>query len=236
MALASPARKAENAGVPEPQQEFLSILAHELRNPLNAISAAARVISRDVAGKPSEHLVRGIVEEVQHALELIDGLNDAVTMESGRMRLEFVPTDLVVLLRDVVASTPVDDRSISLAIGELPARVRADPGRLAQVVRNLLTNAVKYSPAGTEIEVGLDLAGGRAVVAVRDHGPGVPPEERERLFQKFARLSTAGGTRGSGLGLYISRGIVQDHGGDLWADWPPEGGSTFRFAIALAEA
>ena len=219
--------------MPETQQEFLSILAHELRNPLNAISAAARVISKDVVGKPSASLVQGIVEEVQHALELIDGLNDAVTMESGRMRLDLEPTDLAALLRDVVASTPVEDRGVALALGEGPVRVQADPGRLAQVVRNLLTNAAKYSPGGSSIEIGLDREDGKAIVRVRDHGPGVPPEERERLFQKFARLSTAGGTRGSGLGLFISRGIVQDHGGELWAEWPDGGGSVFRFTIPL---
>ena len=219
--------------MPETQQEFLSILAHELRNPLNAISAAARVISKDVVGKPSANLVQGIVEEVQHALELIDGLSDAVTMESGRMRLELEPTDLAALLRDVVASTPVEDRGVALALGEGAVRVQADPGRLAQVVRNLLTNAAKYSPGGSSIEIALEREEGKAIVAVRDQGPGVPPEERERLFQKFARLSTAGGTRGSGLGLFISRGIVQDHGGDLWAEWPPEGGSVFRFTIPL---
>lgn len=219
--------------MPETQQEFLSILAHELRNPLNAISAAARVISKDVVGKPSANLVQGIVEEVQHALELIDGLSDAVTMESGRMRLDLEPTDLAALLRDVVASTPVEDRGVALALGEGAVRVQADPGRLAQVVRNLLTNAAKYSPGGSSIEIGLEREEGKAIVAVRDHGPGVPPEERERLFQKFARLSTAGGTRGSGLGLFISRGIVQDHGGELWADWPDEGGSVFRFTIPL---
>ena len=219
--------------MPETQQEFLSVLAHELRNPLNAISAAARVISKDVVGKPSANLVQGIVEEVQHALELIDGLSDAVTMESGRMRLELEPVDLAALLRDVVASTPVDDRGVALALGEGPVRVQADPGRLAQVVRNLLTNAAKYSPGGSSIEIGLEREEGRAVVAVRDHGPGVPAEEREQLFQKFARLSTAGGTRGSGLGLFISRGIVQDHGGELWAEWPDGGGSVFRFTIPL---
>lgn len=217
----------------ETQQEFISILAHELRNPLNAISAAARVISKDVVGKPSANLVQGIVEEVQHALELIDGLSDAVTMESGRMRLELEPTDLAALLRDVVASTPVEGRGVALAIGEGAVPVQADPGRLAQVVRNLLTNAAKYSPSGSQIEIGLERADGKAVVAVRDRGPGVPEEERERLFQKFARLSTAGGTRGSGLGLYISRGIVQDHGGELWAEWPDGGGSVFRFTIPL---
>lgn len=219
--------------MPEAQQEFLSILAHELRNPLNAISAAARVISRDVVGRPSANLVQGIIEEVQHALELIDGLNDAVTMESGRMRLDLGTVDLAALLRDVVASTPVDDRTVTLTLGDGPVPVQADPGRLAQVVRNLLTNAAKYSPPGGPIEIGIERAGGKAVVAVRDHGPGVPPEERERLFQKFARLSTAGGTRGSGLGLFISRGIVQDHGGELWADWPDDGGSVFRFTMPL---
>ena len=112
-----------------------------------------------------------------------------------------------------------------------------DPHRLAQVLKNLLSNAVKYSPSGTPIDITLGLSGdrARAVVAIRDRGPGVPPPERGRLFEKFARLSTAGGTRGSGLGLYICRQILRDHDGELLADWPPGGGSLFSFEIPVTD-
>ena len=85
--------------------------------------------------------------------------------------------------------------------------------------------------APIEVRVGLTADRAHAIVAVRDHGPGVPPGERGRLFQKFARLSTAGGTRGSGLGLYICRGIVEDHHGTLEARWPAGGGSEFSFTL-----
>ncbi len=89
------------------------------------------------------------------------------------------------------------------------------------------------SLAGTPIEVHLEVGadGREAVVSVRDRGPGIPPAERARLFTKFARLSTAAGTRGTGLGLYICREIVRDHGGELRAEFPPEGGSVFSFAL-----
>jgi signal transduction histidine kinase len=96
-------------------------------------------------------------------------------------------------------------------------------------------HAAKYSPADSEVQVILGVSADRrsAIVQVRDTGPGIPPAERGRLFQKFARLSTAGGTRGSGLGLFISREIVRDHGGELWVDWPPGGGSVFSFSVPL---
>ena len=118
---------------------------------------------------------------------------------------------------------------------EQPMAVLGDERRLGQVTRNLMSNAAKFSPADSEIQVSLGVSADRrsAIVQVHDAGPGIPPSERGRLFQKFARLSTAGGTRGSGLGLFISRGIVHDHGGELWADWPPGGGSVFSFRVPL---
>jgi len=215
--------------------EYLSVVAHELRNPLNGIGAAARVVAKDVAGRASESMVLGIATEARHALELLDGLTDVASLESGRMSFALRPIDIALLLADTVRGMHVEEHAVRLRGTDDPMRVMADEARIGQVIRNLVSNAAKYSSDGSEIEISLGLSAdrGKAIVQVRDHGEGIPPGERERLFQKFARLSTAGATRGSGLGLYVSRSIVNDHGGELWADWPAGGGTVFSFSIPL---
>jgi two-component system OmpR family sensor kinase len=129
----------------------------------------------------------------------------------------------------------LDGHPLQLRGTDASVAVLADEQRIRQVLKNLLVNAAQYSPAGARIEVtvGIDARGRDATVEVRDHGPGIPPLERRRLFQRFSRLSTADGTRGSGLGLYISRAIVDDHRGDLRYEESPTGGSAFSFSIPL---
>jgi signal transduction histidine kinase len=216
------------------REEYLSILAHELRNPLTAINAAARVLARDIAGTNGEATARGIASEAHHAMELVDGLTDVASLESGRMRLALRPTDLSAVLRETTAAAGNGHR-VAVRGADEPLFVLGDDRRLAQVIRNLVSNAAKYSPDDAEVQVNLGVSADRrkAIVQVRDQGPGIPPSERTRLFEKFARLSTAGATRGSGLGLFISRGIVLDHGGEMWADWPAGGGSVFSFSVPL---
>lgn len=217
------------------RSEYLSVLAHELRNPLNGINAAARVLAKEVQGEKAEGTARAIANEARHAMELLDGLTDVASLESGRMRLALRPIDLAAVVQEI-ANTTVEEHRVVLRGGTEPLIVLGDDRRLAQVIRNLVSNAAKYSPPGSEIHVSLGMSADRrnAIVQVRDEGPGIPPSERGRLFERFQRLSTAGGTRGSGLGLYISRGIVNDHGGEMWADWPAGGGSVFSFSMPLS--
>lgn len=215
--------------------EYTSLVAHELRNPLVSISAAARTFGRH---KDQTTLAEGIAAESGAALELLDSLSDVASIEAGRLRSALQRMDLAELVRSVVSAADHGDHELRLHNAQEGVVVLGDPHRLAQVLKNLLSNAVKYSPAGTPIDVTLGLSGDRAlaVVTVRDQGPGVPPPERDRLFQKFARLSTAGGTRGSGLGLYICRQILRDHDGELHADWPSGGGSVFSFELPAVGA
>lgn len=218
------------------RQEYLSVLAHELRNPLVAIGAAAGQLSRELGGRAAESTAKAIAAEADHALDLVDGLTDLASLESGRMRLALSPVDLCSVLTETIGAG-ANGHHVVLRGADRPMPVLGDERRLGQVVRNLLTNAAKYSPAGSQIQVNLGLSADRrnAIVQVRDQGAGIPPGERQRLFEKFARLTTAGGTRGSGLGLYICRAIVADHGGEIWADWPAGGGSVFSFSIPLFE-
>ncbi|HEX9495672.1 MAG TPA: ATP-binding protein [Candidatus Limnocylindria bacterium] len=230
--VSSELRRAQEA-----RKEYMSVLAHELRNPLVAIGAAARVLAKQTAGTPIEPQANGIVAEVRHSLELLDALTDVSSIESGRLRSALRPIDICAVVRDGVTSAGVTEHETVILGADRPLIVLGDERRLGQVIRNVVGNASKYAPAGTRIEVRIGVATDRrsAIVAVRDEGPGIPPGERGRLFEKFARLSTAGATRGSGLGLYISREIVKDHSGELWADWPAGGGSVFSFSLPIAD-
>lgn len=210
--------------------EYTTLVAHELRNPLVAIKAAARTLGRHPDPRA---MAGGIESESGAALELLDSLSDVASIEAGRMRSALQRMDLADIVRSVIDACSREEHEVRLTAAPQAVAVLGDPHRLAQVLKNLISNAAKYSPPGTPIDVtlGVNRDRSRAVVTVRDYGPGIPPPERVRLFQKFARLSTAGGTRGSGLGLYICREIVRDHNGELRADWPSGGGSLFSFEL-----
>ncbi len=218
------------------RRDYVSLVAHEMRNPLAGIKAAATVLARGNTDPAVNGTAVGIAAEASACLALFDDLAEVSSVESGRLRSAMTRIDLDEVVRRTIATF---DRvsAIQVISAGTPLPVLGDERRSAQIVRNLVSNAIKYSPVGSPVEITIGLSGSRrsASVGARDLGPGVPPDERPRLFEKFQRLSTAGGTRGSGLGLYISREIVRDHGGELVADWPSGGGSIFTFSIPLAD-
>ncbi len=221
------------------REEYISVLSHELRNPLVGIAAAAQVLSRELPHGSSESARAGSIgAEAAHMLALLEEVMDATRIELGKLGSILVPMDIAAVVRSTVESLNLPDRGVVTRGTDSEVRVLADERRMRQVVLNLVNNAAAYSPPGTQIEVsvGRSADGRSAIVEVRDHGPGIPPRDRERLFGKFARLSTAEGTRGSGLGLYICRGIIADHSGTLWADWPSDGGSAFSFSLPAVGA
>lgn len=214
--------------------EYLSLVIHELRNPLVGIDAAARVLARDLGTHPAAGRASRVADEARHLLELLESVTDAEAAASGRLRSVLRPVELAAVVRQAVDAAHLGSRPVSLRIPDGTVPVEADARRICQVIGNLLANAAQYSPEGTPIEVTLTLDARRrtATVEVRDHGAGIPAGERRRLFHKFTRLTTADGTRGSGLGLYISKAIVEDHGGELrHAARRP--GSVFSFTIPL---
>jgi signal transduction histidine kinase len=219
-------------------------LAPVLRRPIARIIANAETIRLRLAGPLGEDYASyaaDIAVSGQHLLELIDDLADLEVIESPDFRAASDPIDLADVARRAagILAMRAREKRIALAVPAADARVpaRAEFRRVLQVLINLLTNAIRYSPEGSTVtvELGGELgnANGRACVVVRDEGPGLAAEQRERVFDKFERLGRTG-DGGSGLGLYISRRLARAMGGDLWADGAPGGGARFVLEVPAA--
>jgi signal transduction histidine kinase len=231
-------RRDVTAVTPSAISDYVAVLAHELSGPIVSVGAAAQILAKELHGRAAARTALGIADESRQIYSLLEALSDLSALESGRLSLSLRALDLGELLRCGTALVPSAEHPLVIDVPAERIPVSADDRRVRQVVRNLLENAAKYSAPGTQIELraGITADHRSAIVQVRDHGPGVPPNERARLFEKFVRLSTASGTRGSGLGLYICRAIVRAHGGDIWGEWPAGGGSIFSFTLPLARS
>lgn len=221
------------------REEFLSIAAHELKTPITSLRGFAQVLLRQFDGKPArdQGVVRRALEVIEQQSDrlarLVSQLLDTSRLEAGRLVLDRQPTDLARLVREATARVQVNINHHTIGV-EAPAEALAvvDPLRLEQVLTNLIDNAVKYSPSGGRIEVELVRAGEELLrLIVRDRGLGIGPEERARIFDRFYQAHGSDHRSGLGLGLYISRQIVELHGGSIAAEFPPDGGT--RFVISL---
>jgi len=203
-------------------EELVSVFVHELKTPIAAVQGLAATLARSL-----DELDRETALQVAAALERSAlHLGQLVRSFHAGLPLNPEPTELALLVRDTVEELEplLVDRQVELELDEVP-RVSADPVRIRQVLTNLLTNAVRYTPAGSPIDVTLRQAGETVELSVRDHGPGIPPEAAERAFDRYARLRPDGS--GSGLGLYVSRELARAHGGDLVTGQPEGGGALF---------
>jgi signal transduction histidine kinase len=235
--------------VEQMKDEFLSTAAHELRTPLTTIRMSAGLAHEQLqlvatgAAALSPRLVDlvGLVLEGSERMQsLVNDLLDLTRLEQGRSALSFDEVDM----RDVTtasaeATQPLfasKDQRLALHVPEGRFLVRGDSARLEQVVINLLSNAHKYSPAGTLVELRVTRSGGECLMSVRDQGPGVPEEERERIFERFYRSTQhrQDRTPSTGLGLPIARTIAELHRGRVWVAPAPGGGSIFTLALPLA--
>lgn len=217
---------------------IIAMVSHELRTPLTSIRALSELlVQHEFSPDESRELLQMINRESERLGQLIANILDVARIEAGKM--PYHPR--AVMLRpiveqaiDLLASQYTTHRFSVRIADDLPW-LWADPERLRQVLDNLLSNAVKYSPAGGEIEVGACADEREVEVWVRDEGIGIPAAERDRVFERFHRLerSHPGGT---GLGLHIARSLVELHGGRIWVDGGPHGGSVFRFTMPRADA
>ncbi len=222
------------------REDLVSIVAHDIRSPLTVIQGYAELLLNQVTNEEWREILARIGSQSVHLASLAADILTMSRIESGVLALERRPIDLALLVRSLL-DVRFADRPIELASGPglatgARATVFADEGALSEVVDNLLTNAVKYSPDGGRVIVTVDRDALHATVAVADHGIGIPPEDVPRLFQRFTRLDGALQRRipGSGLGLYICRWIVEAHGGFMRVESRPGAGSTFSLTLPLA--
>lgn len=225
------------------RQDMITNLSHELRTPLTSLRLLADTV-RGPAGQDPEtarDLVNKMVVEVDQLHQMSEELLDLAAIESGKQVMRLVPMALADLVvgpvermldqaerRDVVIQVLIDPKAL----------VFADREQAARAILNVLHNAIKYSPEGGEVVITSEhlVEEGHVILSIMDAGPGIPPEELERVFERFYRSNWAWGTPGTGLGLAIARHILQAHGGRIWAENRelPERGAVFHLAFPEA--
>ena len=219
--------------------DFVSLVSHELRSPMAAVIGAARTLQgrwRELSPQQRASFLALISDETARLATLIGDVLDTSRIEAGTFTYSFSDVDLADLVRETVAAMALGQDEV-LVVAQAPdtvPAVRADRERLKQVLMNLVENAVKYSPAGGEVEVHAWAENGLVLVAVEDQGPGIPREQQGLIFEKFGRANVGGGKPGSGLGLFIARSIAEAHGGSLKVRSAPGKGSTFTLELPLA--
>jgi signal transduction histidine kinase len=226
------------------KSDFVSHFSHELRTPLTAIKGAVDLVLREVPGPLTEkqmHYLTRVRSNTQHLAGLINDLLDLSKIESGKSEVKFRLVSLGGLMHEVVESLrPVAaEKVIALesTISEPSILVWADRDKVNQVLMNLIGNAIKFTPAQGRIAVSaLRNDNGNGQVSVSDTGPGVPPDEKEKVFDKFYQIAQVGGARpkGTGLGLAICKALVELHGGKIWVESEPHAGSIFNFTLPAA--
>jgi signal transduction histidine kinase len=236
----------------EQGQTFLRIVAHDLKTPLTNILGYAQLAQRlrrrepaPAASTPNDadDRVRAacdkIVENCRRLHRLVDDLQEAFRLGSGRFEVQRKPIDLVALTRLVVDEQRAADpeHTFALSAPAQPLIGQWDAERLQQMVANLVSNAVRYSPAGGPITITVQRRGAAALLSVTDKGMGIPKDDLPVLFQPYSRGHQSHAIKGTGLGLYIVKGIVEAHGGRVRADSPGEGaGATFTVMLPLQPA
>jgi len=225
----------------ELQNTFMGIAAHDLRSPIASIqSVTDLLLTKEINLQPEEQLdfLGDIRDQTQHMLGLLNDLLDVTRIEAGKLELELKFKEMSEMLEDAVKRNGrLAEKKLTKVVLETleSGKVLADPMRVRQVLDNLISNAVKYSPPGTLVRVRAQKGVNCWRVEVQDEGPGIKPQDRDRLFQDFARLSArpTGGEKSTGLGLSISRRVIEAHGGEIGVDSPSGIGATFWFTLPI---
>ena len=217
--------------------DFVSLVSHELRSPMAAVIGSARTLQarwRELKPEQREAFLAVIADETTRLAALVGDVLDTSRIEAGTFGYRFDDVDLAAVLRDSVAAAEIGQDEVRLTAELPPAlpNVRGDAERLRQLVDNLISNAIKYSDSGGEVEVEAGADDGHVVVHVRDSGPGILPEHQAQIFEKFGRV--AGTAKpGTGLGLFLSRSFAEAHGGSLDVESPPGEGAVFTLRLPV---
>jgi two-component system sensor histidine kinase BaeS len=214
------------------RRRLLADVTHELRTPLSVVRGNLEGLA-DGVYEPDAERLGAVLEQTRVMARLLDDLQTLSTAEAGALRLEREPTDVAALAADVVAAFAP---RAAAAGGELASEaedaplVDVDGVRIRQVLENLVTNALRHTPAGGRVAIRLAQVEDAIEIAVADTGPGIPAEQLETVFDRYARSADSGG---SGLGLAIARSLVEAHRGSIRAESPPGGGATIRLRLPV---
>jgi len=232
----------ERKRIEQLKSEFVSTVSHELRTPLTSIRGALGLLAGGRVGEMSTkagEMVNIALNNSERLVRLINDILDVEKIRSGKLDFQIKELDLSEVITEAVEANQgfalAHDTNI-VHSGDLQSvQVHADPDRLAQVLANLLSNAAKFSPEGEDIEISMDIAADRVQVAVRDRGPGVPEEFRQRLFERFTQADASDSRRntGTGLGLNIAKAIVERMGGTIGFEDADGGGTRFFFELPV---
>jgi light-regulated signal transduction histidine kinase (bacteriophytochrome) len=216
------------------RDDMISTVSHDLKNPLSLISITLERFRKTPGHIRTEEMVDRIETAVSRMTALISDVLDLARMEAGAFRIEPVAVDSAELVGDAAAlfAPLAQERGISLVKGEAQkVPVHGDRGRIQQVLSNIVGNAVKFTPRSGSICIQARAEDAAVRFSVSDTGPGIDPAERTRIFNRYERSRDPTRRGGTGLGLYIAKGIVQAHGGRIWVEGAEGGGSTFSFTI-----
>lgn len=215
------------------RRDFIATVSHELRTPVTAIYGAAKTIERvGMEAETAKQMMSMIADQSERLKSLVENILTTTTIDTGRLELDdaAVPLgDVVEMARTSALVRDEGDHEIHNLLPPRPTLVQADRARLMQVVENLIENALKYSPSGAAVEIAAEERGECILLSVSDRGIGIPEPDRERVFEKFYRVDPyqLGGVGGSGLGLYITRALVEGMGGRVFLQSRAGGGTTF---------
>jgi signal transduction histidine kinase len=234
--------ETERKQLQDDKDGWIAQVSHELRTPLTPIKGFLHTLQRrdrQLSGPERKRIYEVMLREEQRLENLVNGLLQATTMDAGRITVDLEEVDWRTLVADQVdlyqRSDP--DRTVMVVIEPGIERVVVDPALTSGVLANLLSNALKYSPPGSPVEVRSSLEGDTFVTTVSDCGPGVAARDRERIFEKFTRLGDhlTRPQQGIGLGLYIARQAVEELDGDIWCEARPGGGARFGFRLPVGD-
>ena len=242
-AIADACRIAEIESANRAKSEFLAAMSHELRTPLNAIAGFADLIAAEVAGPVSdqqrEYLAR-IRGSQQHLLAIINDLLNYSKIEAGQLTYDITSVPIHDVVDRVLPLLEPQAVGKGLTVGHGPCGdgliAQADRTKAEQIVLNIVSNAVKFTPSGGRISVECSADNGRVIIAVSDSGPGIPADQQDAIFEPFVQLgrSLSSTHEGTGLGLAISRDMARAMGGDVTVESVEGEGSTFRFILPRA--